>query len=280
VTNADGEHDLCKLRVEHLSAKAVTIRASSTVEVGERVYAVGAPEGLELSLSDGLVSGIRDLDTTRIIQTTAAISHGSSGGGLFDGHGKLVGITSFFANDGQNLNFAIPTEWIASLNSKKFERPSMATEPRYRAFVWTLAGLDFLKQQKSDQALSAFEQAIRVQPDSQGAWAGLAMAYEDLEKYPQAAKSWEEALRLKPDAASYWYSLGLTYQKLLLFDEAIRAHEQAVALKPDYCEAWMHLGALYTLKENKTKVIDVYQRMKALTCDQTEEFFRLFVLPH
>lgn len=86
-----------------------------SLEIGERVYAIGAPQGLELSLSEGLVSGLRKDGGTTLIQTTAAISKGSSGGGLFDAQGRLVGITTMYLKDSQALNFAVPAELIASV---------------------------------------------------------------------------------------------------------------------------------------------------------------------
>jgi serine protease Do len=72
-----------------------------------------------VSLSDGLVSALRGPDgKDPIIQTTAPISQGSSGGGLFNEDGKLVGITTLQARSGQNLNFAIPAEWITELGER------------------------------------------------------------------------------------------------------------------------------------------------------------------
>jgi serine protease Do len=118
VKYADREHDLCALEVDGLRAKAAAVRASSTLEVGERVFAIGSPEGLEVTLSDGLISGIRDFDHSRAIQTTAAISKRSSGGGLFDAGARLMGITTFFVKEGQNLNFALPADLMASLSAR------------------------------------------------------------------------------------------------------------------------------------------------------------------
>jgi hypothetical protein len=106
------EYDLCELTVEGLRAPSVETRGSLTLDVGERVYAIGAPEGLELTLSEGIVSGIRRDRDLKLIQTSAPISHGSSGGGLFDVEGKLIGITTLGIPDGQNLNFALPAELI------------------------------------------------------------------------------------------------------------------------------------------------------------------------
>lgn len=111
--------DLCVLRVEGLGAPTVKLRFYRTLEVGEKVYAIGAPQGLEVTLSEGLVSGLRRLEegafpylSRDVIQTTAAISPGSSGGGLFDARGQLVGITTFLLTAGQSLNFGIPVDGI------------------------------------------------------------------------------------------------------------------------------------------------------------------------
>jgi len=281
VKYADREHDVCELEVEGLRVRGIPVRESSTLEVGERVFAIGTPQGLEVTLSDGLVSGIRDFDHSRVIQTTAAISKGSSGGGLFDSSGRLVGITTFFVKEGQNLNFALPSELLASLGSHPFEKARRleAEDPVFQALVWTLAGHEFLSLKKPDQALNAFQQAVRIQPDFPGAWAGLGLAYEELGKDAEEAKALEEAVRLQPDSAVYWYTLGLTYGRLRLLDQAMHAYEQAVAMKPDYCEALFRLGGFYALKGERAKVIESYKQLNNFRCEQAEEFFRRLVLP-
>lgn len=108
----DSGHDLCQLSVPGLRTTAVVRAPVSSVAVGARVYAIGAPQGLELTLSDGVVASLRSFDNSTLIQTNAAISPGSSGGGLFDAYGRLIGITTFQSRSGQNLNFAVPADWI------------------------------------------------------------------------------------------------------------------------------------------------------------------------
>jgi hypothetical protein len=110
--SADQDHDLCTLKVPELSAPPARIRGNEPLQVGENVYALGAPQGLELTISEGLVSSLREHEGAFLIQTSAAISPGSSGGGLFDQAGKLVGITTFSVTGGQNLNFALPVAWF------------------------------------------------------------------------------------------------------------------------------------------------------------------------
>ena len=102
--------DRCILRSDRKLESVAPIREYSALKVGERVYSIGAPFGLELTLSDGLLSGKRTHAGVRLVQTSAPISSGSSGGGLFDAYGNLVGISTFLLKDSQNLNFAIAAE--------------------------------------------------------------------------------------------------------------------------------------------------------------------------
>lgn len=119
VSVADEERDLCRLAVTGLNAPAVVIGSSGELRTGQRVIAIGAPHGLDLTISDGIVSSLRPLDGGTLIQTTAPVSPGSSGGGLFDSAGRLVGIVTFQMRTGQNLNFAAPAEWIGSMRTRR-----------------------------------------------------------------------------------------------------------------------------------------------------------------
>jgi S1-C subfamily serine protease/ribulose-5-phosphate 4-epimerase/fuculose-1-phosphate aldolase len=112
----DRQPNLCLLQVPTLEAPPVTLGEAGRLRVGATVYAVGAPEGLELSLSAGLVSQLRGAEGAPLVQTTAPISPGSSGGGLFDERGRLVGLTTFPLARGQNVYFALamPAEWVAA----------------------------------------------------------------------------------------------------------------------------------------------------------------------
>ncbi len=115
----DVKRDVCQLKVAGLQAPAVVVAESSKVAVGQNVFAIGNPKGLELTMSAGLVSSLRRNAAGQLvlIQTSAAISSGSSGGGLFNDEGLLVGLTTIgsVTGDAQNLNFAIPSDWVREL---------------------------------------------------------------------------------------------------------------------------------------------------------------------
>ena len=135
----DVERDLCQMRVPGLTAPAVVLGSSAELRIGQRVYAIGAPQGLELTLSDGLISSLRTLVTKdRVepwIQTSAPIAGGSSGGGLFDEQARLIGITTFGIGRGGvvvgNLNFAVPAEQVREVPERG--RLALAADATRRA---------------------------------------------------------------------------------------------------------------------------------------------------
>lgn len=107
VEKIDKHADICILRAARMTLVPVTAaRAHSDLRVGSRVYAIGAPRGLERTLTEGIISALRDRAGVKLIQSTAPISPGSSGGGLFDAEGNLVGVTTARREDAY-LNFAV-----------------------------------------------------------------------------------------------------------------------------------------------------------------------------
>jgi serine protease Do len=104
----DKQTDRCILYVENVTLKPVKgFRKYNSLAIGETVYSVGSPKGLENTLGQGIISGKREFEKLSLIQTTAQISRGSSVGGLFDKFGNLIGITTFKVGDSEGLNFAL-----------------------------------------------------------------------------------------------------------------------------------------------------------------------------
>lgn len=120
VVSLEFDADIAILRFDAVNLRTATIGNSKALEIGDRVIAIGNPMGLQHTVSEGIVSGLRPVGPITLIQTTAPISPGSSGGGLYNQSGRLVGLTTFTLGESQNLNFAIPIETVlAYLDSPK-----------------------------------------------------------------------------------------------------------------------------------------------------------------
>jgi len=103
--------DRCLLRSLDMALEPVPgIRAFADLKMGEPVWSVSAPHGLQHTLHDGIVSQLRSNNGVSLIQTSAHAAPGSSGGGLFDSQGNLVGITNFTVAEDTRLHFAIAAD--------------------------------------------------------------------------------------------------------------------------------------------------------------------------
>jgi len=137
----DVARDLCQLNVRNLPAPPIEIGSYRALRVGQPVYAVGSPRGTELSMSEGIVSSLReaDADAPRI-ETTAAVSRGTSGGGLFDADGRLVGITTAHFREAQAGSFAIPADWLREVPERGQAALARRAEQARAAAAATTAG--------------------------------------------------------------------------------------------------------------------------------------------
>jgi hypothetical protein len=126
VTAVDPDRDLAVLKVSGAHVGAMAFGNSESVRVGDTVYAVGNPQGLEGTFSQGIVSSIREVGTDKLLQITAPISPGSSGGPVLNGNCEVIGVSVATFRGGQNLNFAIPSNYLKTLLGKAGPAKSLA----------------------------------------------------------------------------------------------------------------------------------------------------------
>ncbi len=108
VVASDKARDVAVIKAHGTNFRTLTLGNSDRLQVGQEVVAIGNPLSLESTVSNGIVSGIRTIKEAKFLQITAPISHGSSGGPLFNMAGEVIGITAAIIESGENLNFAIP----------------------------------------------------------------------------------------------------------------------------------------------------------------------------
>jgi hypothetical protein len=116
VLAADELRDLAIVRVDAKDLHALILGDSDLVRAGDSVVAIGHPLGLEDTVSNGLVSAVRVLDPKlTVLQISAPIAPGSSGGPLFSDRGEVIGVATAYSTQGQNLNFGVPTRYLKAL---------------------------------------------------------------------------------------------------------------------------------------------------------------------
>lgn len=124
----DERKDIAILKINGFGLPAINLGNSNNVNPGDQVIVIGNPLGTELlktSISDGIVSGIRDLGNGyKIIQITAPVSPGNSGGPALSINGEVIGIVVFRIREGESLNFAVPINYVRGmLNSISVTNP-------------------------------------------------------------------------------------------------------------------------------------------------------------
>jgi tetratricopeptide (TPR) repeat protein len=306
---ANPTRDLAILKVPGLKATPARILRRRQSQVGQTVYAIGAPAGLELTLSQGLISGLRKIEEMhdiKVIQTTAAISPGSSGGGLFDDSGRLVGVTTAYLRGSQNINFAIPAEYVLSAVSEH-KKPcwqsyavaaAMAqagetdeAAEKLRAAVreapgfaegWAALGQVLTVRVGVDEALyakarDALQQAVRLDPDLAEAWLALGRLsdYWSVMKGPgpaseaalRAALAYEHYTKLKPNNAEAWASLAYDYRTLKRARDAIDSAHEALGRDPGLVKAWLAMGDAYRASGQVAEAVGAYSQGTSVKTD-------------
>lgn len=116
----DEESDILFIKISKSYLSVIATPETEEIKIGQKIYAIGSPMGYENTISDGIVSGYRKFDKIDLIQITASISPGSSGGAVVNSRGELIGISTYTISEGQNINFAIPIGVIGEIEIKPF----------------------------------------------------------------------------------------------------------------------------------------------------------------
>jgi hypothetical protein len=160
--DAEGDIALLKIDTPRVQIRPLPLDKTSPQE-GESIVVIGNPLGLEGSVTNGIVSAVRDIPTFgRIIQITAPISSGSSGSPVVNMQGQVIGIATLQITGGQSVNFAIPSERISQLQIASMMTlsdlvTSTGRNKRAKAVQFFRDGLSFLSKDDCEKALPYFE---------------------------------------------------------------------------------------------------------------------------
>jgi len=249
----DEEADLVLLRVSLPDERSRALQLSTTLpEEGEPVFVIGNPLRLEGSVSNGIVSAVREVpDLGRIIQTTAPVSHGNSGSPLFNMRGQVIGIVTVKVTNGQNINLALGAARVAALERgqlisfDKVAAKNRSNQPEALAEIWYRGGIDSMWLGNYDNALNYFETAANRNPRRAETWIQIGYCKVKQGRNDEAIRAYQRALALRPNSADAHNKLGDAHFYAGRFNEAIAAYQQAARLKPKDSEAYYNLALAY-----------------------------------
>jgi tetratricopeptide (TPR) repeat protein len=257
--HVDPENDLAIVKVVGKGYPTVKLGDAAQIQVGERVYVIGSPQGLENSISEGILSGIRSVDRDRkLLQMTAAISPGSSGGPVFNGNGEVIGVATFLIAETQNLNFALPIGLIAGgLSKTEVVSPKDACKIDYSrtAACWFYQGLAYGSHGQHGRAAEAFKQSLAMDAKKIETYINLGISYASLGSYQEAIAVLSEALKMDPDQPEVLSRLGAVYSQQGNYQEAVETLRKSVRLKPDDADTRYNLAITYSRMDRDKEAV-------------------------
>ena len=245
----DEDGDLALLKVDMPLERARKSDLAATLpDEGEKIFVIGNPLKLEGSVSDGIVSAVREVPNVgRIIQITAPISHGNSGSPVFNLRGEVLGVVTIKVTNGQNINLAIASARITQLHQIRLRPLSELglkskgdlAESLYRT------GLESLWLGNYDNAVGYFENAVNKNPNRADAWIQVGYCKVKQGKSQEAIRAYHNALQLRPEDPQIHNKLGDAYYYAGRLREAIDAYTEAARLEPNCAETFYNLAVAY-----------------------------------
>jgi len=171
----------------------------------ERVLVVGSPMGLEQTISEGIVSAVREIPNVgKIFQISAPISSGSSGSPVVNMKGEVIGVATFQFIKGQNLNFAVSGKYVMDLRHKKTgmtikEWAHGISKKKLKAFDDLFdKGMEFYKNEEYRKAIPYLKKATERNPKDETVWFFLGFAYADIGQYRDAIEAYFDSESVYP----------------------------------------------------------------------------------
>ncbi len=254
IIGIDVEKDILILKIDAKYFPLVKIGNMQKVNIGERIYAIGNPLGLENTISEGIVSGLRNDETTgrNFIQITASISPGSSGGAVVNEKGELIGISTLTLNEGQNINFAIPINDVLAVKIGSYSK-----DESYKDFELFYKAYDADKNGNYQKAINYFTNYLIKYPTDAGAYVNRGVAKSHLENYRGAIPDFNKAIEIDPNLADAYYNRGVAKKKIDDYKGAILDLNKAIEIDPYDADAYNNRGiANASLNNNKIAIKD------------------------
>ena len=136
------------------------------------------------------------------------------------------------------------------------------------SMVWVNKGNAFYNQEKFEEAIEAYDEAIRLDPNNEYAWHSKGLALGELDRYNEAIEAYDETIRIDPENAPAWHNKGVALTDKKMYDKALQAYEKAIKLDPSNALTWNNKGVILNIKGNYNKAIEAFN--KAIRLDPND----------
>ncbi len=243
ITASDVENDLVILKVSDLSIQPLPIGDSDAVQLGDTVYVSGNLKDLEGTFSHGTVSGPREVDNQKLLQMTVPISPGGNGGAVVNEKGEVIGVSFVTLEDGESLNFAIPSNYLKTLLIQlEPAKPFPQRKQLVSATTYFYIGNEKHLMKLYHEAIVAYDKAIQLQSDFAHAYVNRGLTKEKLGQYESAIIDYSDAIKIDPTLAGAYNNRGSARRRLEQHFLALEDLNTAIQLDPRYVKAYVNRG--------------------------------------
>lgn len=282
IVDYNQDKDLIKFQFDKTNFKFISAKVSTLKPAkGQNVFTLGYPSGFIIeggsTLSTGIISGLRKMNNQNFIQTTAPITHGSSGGGLFDANGNLLGITQgTFDSDMEdlhaNLNKVIPVNEVTNLNKKL----NLSLDEFYNKISYNntfILAMEAYNSSNFEKSIELFSLYLQSFPNNQFAWFRLGNSYNRIgskngsinntynkESLNNSIYCLLKAIELDENYYFAHYQASIVYRYLKDFDNALKHAFKAKSLEPNNAQAYISIGQIYSVQNNNIKALEFFEQ--------------------
>lgn len=238
---SDIHNDLCMLDIPELEGPVAEVGSSKSLHIGDRVIAMGFTGGYELQFADGVVRGLYPEQGAPVIKSSTAFNSGSSGGGLFDSDGKLVGILTFRLRGTGDCYYSMPVD-------------------HFKSWINTLDG--FVAPELLDKDVPVWQAPYEKQPMF------LKAAYLELVKnwnqLQNLAKEWTHN---EPQSGAAWLTLGKAQVQMRAWQDSVLPLKKATDLEPKLGEAWYELALAAKAEGREQDLAPIRKKLEIMDPD-------------